>query len=124
MRALIASNAVINFKEDDPFDPKAVWLNAEHIRALPVEELSRELRALLQGSLPRSFVRKTARGHAADPRAHQAFEDAVGAADFFFLPHLAAYDPAELIPQKGDARHGAPRAGTRSTSSRYDDFRS
>jgi glutamyl-tRNA synthetase len=24
-----------------PFDPKAVWLNAEHIRALPVDELSR-----------------------------------------------------------------------------------
>ena len=29
-------------------------------------------------------------------------KDAVGAADFFFLPQLAAYDPAELIPQKGD----------------------
>jgi glutamyl-tRNA synthetase len=29
--------------------------------------------------------------------------DAVGAADFFFLPELAPYDPAELIPQKGDA---------------------
>ena len=25
------------------------------------------------------------------------------AADFFFLPKLAPYDPAELIPQKGDA---------------------
>src|SRR5580658_6908447 len=28
------ANAVINFSESDPFDPKAVWLNAEHIRAL------------------------------------------------------------------------------------------
>src|SRR3984957_4330145 len=37
------SNAVINFTEEDPFDPKAVWLNAEHIRALPVEELSADL---------------------------------------------------------------------------------
>ncbi len=35
------SNATVNFTEEDPFDPKAVWLNAEHIRALPVEELSR-----------------------------------------------------------------------------------
>src|ERR1019366_2492375 len=34
------ANAVINFTEEDPFDPKAVWLNAEHIRALPVEQLS------------------------------------------------------------------------------------
>jgi glutamyl-tRNA synthetase len=29
--------------------------------------------------------------------------DAVSAADFFFLPQLAPYDPADLIPQKGDA---------------------
>jgi glutamyl-tRNA synthetase len=34
---------VVNFTDDDPFDAKAVWLNAEHIRALPVEELSRDL---------------------------------------------------------------------------------
>ena len=26
------SNAVVNFSDADPFDPKAVWLNAEHIR--------------------------------------------------------------------------------------------
>jgi len=37
------ANAVINFTEEDPFDAKAVWLNAEHIRALPMEELSRDL---------------------------------------------------------------------------------
>ena len=30
------ANAVVNFTDDDPFDAKAVWLNAEHIRALPV----------------------------------------------------------------------------------------
>jgi glutamyl-tRNA synthetase len=29
--------------------------------------------------------------------------DAVTAADFFFLKELTPYDPAELIPQKGDA---------------------
>src|SRR5579859_3289435 len=34
------ANAVVNFKDDDPFDPKAVWLNAEHIRGLSVEELA------------------------------------------------------------------------------------
>ncbi|MGA2809684.1 MAG: glutamate--tRNA ligase [Terracidiphilus sp.] len=31
------ANAVVNFTEEDPFDAKAVWLNAEHIRALTVE---------------------------------------------------------------------------------------
>ena len=34
------SNAVVNFTEEDPFDPKAVWLNAELIRTMPVEELA------------------------------------------------------------------------------------
>src|SRR5271157_781347 len=34
------ANAVVNFTEEDPFDAKAVWLNAEHIRSLPVDELS------------------------------------------------------------------------------------
>src|SRR5579863_5712658 len=42
------SNAVVNFKEpaatpEETFDPKAVWLNAEHIRGLPVEDLSGRL---------------------------------------------------------------------------------
>src|ERR1700727_2645082 len=32
------SNAVVNFKDEDPFDPKAVWLNAEYLRAMPVAE--------------------------------------------------------------------------------------
>src|ERR1035441_7683557 len=37
------ANAVVNFTEEDPFDAKALWLNAEHIRALPTDELAREL---------------------------------------------------------------------------------
>lgn len=34
------SNAVVNFAEDDPIDPKALWLNAQHLRTMPVEELA------------------------------------------------------------------------------------
>src|SRR6202140_5303379 len=42
------ANALVNFKEpaatpDEAFDPKALWLNAEHIRALSVDELSARL---------------------------------------------------------------------------------
>src|ERR1700683_3642361 len=37
------SNAVINFTEQDPIDPKALWLNGEHIRGLPLEELAERL---------------------------------------------------------------------------------
>ena len=33
------SNAVVNFSEEDPIDPKALWLNAQHLRAVPVETL-------------------------------------------------------------------------------------
>lgn len=33
------SNAVVNFTEADPVDPKAMWLNSQHIRTLPIEEL-------------------------------------------------------------------------------------
>jgi len=33
------SNAVVNFTEDDPIDPKALWLNSQHLRTMPVEEL-------------------------------------------------------------------------------------
>src|SRR5258707_7536175 len=42
------ANAVVNFKEpaptpDDTFDPKAIWLNAEHIRGMSIEDLSARL---------------------------------------------------------------------------------
>src|ERR1700726_4357672 len=49
------SNAVVNFKEnatmpEETFDPKAVWLNAEHIRALPVEDLSARLLPIVRAA--------------------------------------------------------------------------
>src|SRR5215469_6976385 len=37
------ANAVVNFTEESPFDAKALWLNADHIRALPPDELAEEL---------------------------------------------------------------------------------
>ena len=37
------SNAVVNFSEADPFDPKAVWLNADTIRSMPVDALAQAL---------------------------------------------------------------------------------
>jgi len=33
------ANAVVNFKEEDPIDPKALWLNSQHLRTMPVDEL-------------------------------------------------------------------------------------
>ncbi|HYZ85722.1 MAG TPA: glutamate--tRNA ligase, partial [Bryobacteraceae bacterium] len=42
------SNAVVNFTEDDPIDPKATWLNAQHLRTMPVEELLPYVRPVVE----------------------------------------------------------------------------
>jgi glutamyl-tRNA synthetase len=97
------SNAVVNFTDEDPFDSKAVWLNAEHIRALPVEELSVNLRPFFAKA---GFDPKQERVVAITPLIRERIKllgEAVSAADFFFVKELAPYDPADLIPQKGDA---------------------
>ena len=97
------ANAVVNFKDEDPFDPKAVWLNSEHIRALSVEQLS----ALLLPFFERAgFKASPEKLDAVTPLIRERIKllgEAPAAADFFFVEELAPYDPAELIPQKGDA---------------------
>ncbi|MDZ4798613.1 MAG: glutamate--tRNA ligase [Bryobacteraceae bacterium] len=97
------SNAVVNFSEEDPLDPKALWLNGQHIMALGPEALAERLTPVL-----------TAAGYAVNPayllriiplirERIKTLNEAVSVADFFFLEVLPPYDPAELIPQKGDA---------------------
>jgi glutamyl-tRNA synthetase len=132
LEAINRSNAVVNFKEkesverapspvavdsldlpyaatdptlypEETFDPKAVWLNAEHIRSLPVDALSARLLPIVRAA-----------GYQIDPNKMQRItplirerikllRDVLTAADFFFVDELPPYDPAELIPQKGDA---------------------
>jgi glutamyl-tRNA synthetase len=97
------SNAVVNFTEEDPFDPKAVWLNAEHIRALPADQLSRSLQPFFEQA---GFHPAPEKMLSVTPLIRERIKllrDAVSAADFFFVSELAPYDPADLIPQKGDA---------------------
>jgi glutamyl-tRNA synthetase len=92
------SNAVVNFTEEDPFDPKAVWLNSQYIYAMPVEELAGKLQPFLRAE-PQKV-------RAVTPLIQERIKllrDVVSAADFFFADELAPYDSAELIPQKGDA---------------------
>jgi glutamyl-tRNA synthetase len=94
------SNAVINFTEELPFDEKAVWLNSEHIRALPVEELAHDLQPFFAQA---GFNAPLEKVLAVTPLIRERIKllrDAVGAADFFFVDELAPYDPAELIPAK------------------------
>ena len=97
------SNAVVNFTEADPFDPKAVWLNAEHLRALPLDELAALLLPFVEAA---GFHADLARVRQIAPLVQERIKllaDVNTVADFFFVDELAPYDPAELIPQKGDA---------------------
>ena len=92
------SNAVVNFTETDPFDPKAVWLNAEYIRALPLDELAERLLPFISGADLATMLQIA-------PLVQERIKllsDVRAVADFFFVDQLAPYDPAELIPQKGD----------------------
>src|SRR5262249_11090775 len=92
------ANAVVNFTEENPFDPKALWLNAEHIRALAPDELARELLPFVPADLER--MRRIT------PLIQERIKllrDVETVADFFFVEQLSPYDPAELIPKKGDA---------------------
>ena len=96
------SNAVVNFTEEDPFDPKASWLNASMIRALPVPELAKELMPFAAAA---GFETTEEKMLAVTPLIQErikTLKDVGEVADFFFLEELKPYDPAELIPQKGD----------------------
>jgi glutamyl-tRNA synthetase len=102
------ANAVVNFKEaaktlEETFDPKALWLNAEHIRALAVDDLSQRLMPIVREA---GFNVEPAKMKRITPLIRERMKllrDVLTAADFFFVDQPAPYDPAELIPQKGDA---------------------
>jgi glutamyl-tRNA synthetase len=116
------ANAVVNFKEstvgglvipsearnpdvsspEDTFDPKALWLNAEHIRALPVEDLSARLLPVIREG---GFEVTSDKMLGITPLIRERIRllrDVLAVADFFFVDQLPPYDSAELIPQKGD----------------------
>ena len=98
-------NAVVNFTEEDPFDPKAVWLNAEYIRALPVEELARQLMPFVRGRFPR----RSGQDAAVTPLIQERIKllrDVRPLADFFFLDELPPYDQRRTDPAEGRRGHG------------------
>jgi len=106
------ANAVVNFKEnfkepaatpDETFDPKALWLNAEHIRSLSIDDLTARLLPIVHSA---GFPIAPEKMQAITPLIRERIKllrDVLTAADFFFVDDLPPYDPAELIPQKGDA---------------------
>src|SRR6201997_2051015 len=102
------ANAVVNFKEpaatpDETFDPKAVWLNAEHIRGLAVDYLYKRLLPIVHEKYANVTPEKMLQITPLIRERIKLLRDVLTAADFFFVNKLPPYDPAELIPQKGDA---------------------
>jgi glutamyl-tRNA synthetase len=96
------SNAVVNFTEEDPIDPKALWLNGEHIRTLSVDDLTDRLLPFVHAA---GFNVDRARMLRIAPLVRERIKllrDVLAVADFFFVDQLPPYDSAELIPQKGD----------------------
>ena len=95
------SNAVVNFTEENPFDAKALWLNAEHIRTMPVGDLAAQLNVVVEAA---GFCAgKIAQITPLIRERIHLLNDVLTVADFFFAERLAPYDAAELIPKKGDA---------------------
>jgi glutamyl-tRNA synthetase len=101
VRDLLSPPALLN--PEDTFDPKALWLNAEHIRGLAVEDLSQRLLPIVHEHYPNVTPEKMLRITPLIRERIKLLRDVLTAADFFFLEQLPPYDPAELVPQKGDA---------------------
>ena len=102
------ANAVVNFKEpattpEETFDPKAIWLNAEHIRGLGIEDLSQRLLPIVNQAGFDLTSEKMLRITPLIRERIKLLRDVLTAADFFFVDQLPPYDPAELVPQKSDA---------------------
>lgn len=98
-----ASGRNLFFASEETFDPKALWLNAEHIRALPVETLSERLLPIVRSQGSDASPDKMVRVTQLIRERIKLLRDVLTTADFFFAKQLPPYDPAELIPQKGDA---------------------
>ena len=96
LEGITKSNAVFD-------NDKLAWFNAEHIRAMPVEQLSSRLQPFFEQAGLQPSPEKLLAVTPLIRERIKSLRDAVSAADFFFVTQLAAYDPADLIPQKGDA---------------------
>ena len=97
------SNAVVNFTEADPIDPKALWLNSQHIYAMPVDELTDKLLPFARAAGFQLTREELLRVTPLIRERIKTLNEIASAADFFFVDELKPYDASELIPQKGDA---------------------
>jgi glutamyl-tRNA synthetase len=90
-------------KSNAVFDrTKLEWMNAEYIRALPVDELSERLLPIVRAAGYEVDAGKMLRITPLIRERIKLLHDVLSAADFFFVEELPPYDASLLIPQKGD----------------------
>src|SRR5947209_14817418 len=90
LEGINCANAVVNFKEpattpEETFDPKAIWLNAEHIRALPVDDLCERLLAVVREAGFNVDAGKMRQITVLIRERIKLLRDVLTAADFFFV---------------------------------------
>ena len=98
------SNAVVNFTDEDPFDAKAVWLNAELIRGMSASDLSTELLPFVPVDAAKMLQ--------ITPLIQERIKllrDVQQVADFFF-ERPEALRQRRAHPEKRRRRHGRPSA--------------
>ena len=93
------SNAVFDRQKLD-------WFNGEYIRALSADDLSERLLPVVRAA---GYTVDAAHLRRIVPLIRERITlltDVLTVADFFLMKELPAYDPALLVPQKGDAAMG------------------
>lgn len=109
------SNAVVNFTEEDPIDPKALWLNSQHIYSLSADALTDRLLPWVEAAGFDPSREKLLRITPLIQERIKTLRDIGPVVDFFYVEELPPYDTSELVPQKGDVamaikvlRHARP----------------
>ena len=97
------SNAVVNFSDEDPIDPKALWLNSQHIYSMAHADLAAAVKPWLMAAGFAVDDEKLLKAIPLVQERIKTLRDIATTADFFFATELAPYDAGELVPQKGDA---------------------
>ena len=90
-------------RSDAVFDrAKLEWFNGEYIRAMSPVDLAARLLPVVRAAGYEIDENKMRQIASLVRERITLLNDVLTVADFFFLQHLPPYDPALLIPQKGD----------------------
>ena len=102
---------MVNFTEEDPFDPKAVWLNSEHHSHHAGGDLAARLLPIVEAAGFPVDPEKLAQITPLIQERIRLLRDVLTVGDFFFVDELPPYDTRRADSEKGRRRAGRARAG-------------